>query len=105
MVIRITSVVLSVAGVLTLISGLLFWTGAALNLVSMHMLLGFLSVAALWIVGIGGLFQGGSWITAAGTSSSARSRSAGPLPSDLMLGPLHWSFRSFTLSSASSPSV
>lgn len=92
MVIRITSVVLSVAGVLTLISGLLFWTGAALNLVSMHMLLGFLSVAALWIVGIGQAFsKGGSWITAAGTIVvGALAIYVGLYQATLMLGQLHW---------------
>ena len=66
MVIRITSVVLSLAGLLSFILGLLFWTGAALNLISMHMLLGLLAVAALWVIGIVQAFSNaGSWIIAA----------------------------------------
>ena len=66
MVIRIASIVLSFAGLLALILGLLIWTGTALNLVQMHMLLGLLAVGALWVIGIGQAFSmGGSWIIAA----------------------------------------
>jgi hypothetical protein len=66
MVIRIASGVLTLAGLLALILGLLFWTGAALNVISMHMLLGFLAVAALWVVGLAQAFsQFGSWMLAA----------------------------------------
>jgi hypothetical protein len=92
MVIRISSVVLSVAGVLALISGVLFWTGAALNLVSMHMLLGFLSVAALWIVAVGqALTKGGSWITcAAAIVIGALTTYVGIYQKSLMVGPMHW---------------
>ncbi len=53
MVIRIASVVLSFAGLLALILGLLFWINSALNLIQMHMLLGLLAVGALWVIGIG----------------------------------------------------
>jgi len=52
MVIRYSSLVLTFAGMLALLSGLAFWLGAAPGLVSMHMLLGFLTVAALWTIGI-----------------------------------------------------
>ena len=92
MVIRIASVVLSLAGILALISGLLFWTGTALNLVSMHMLLGFLSVAALWIVGIGQAFaKGGSWVIAACTLLvGALTIWVGLYQASLLVGPLHW---------------
>ena len=51
MTIRIASAVLTLAGLLALISGLLFWSGAATNLIAVHMLLGFLTVAALWPIG------------------------------------------------------
>ena len=47
MVNRIAAAVLTLAGSLALISGLLFWTGTALNLMTLHMLLGFLAVGAL----------------------------------------------------------
>ena len=47
MVIRYASAVLTLAGLLALVSGLLFWTGNALNLVSAHMLPSLLSVGAI----------------------------------------------------------
>jgi len=52
MVLRYASAVVTLAGTLALISGLAFWFGSAANLVSMHMLLGFLTVAGLWTIGI-----------------------------------------------------
>jgi len=92
MVPRIASVVLTLAGVLALISGLFFWTGAALNLVSMHMLLGFLAVAALWVVGIGQAFSKiGSWIVAAcSLVLGALTIVIGLYQISLMVGPWHW---------------
>ena len=60
MVIRIASVVLSFAGLLALILGLLFWTNSALNLIQMHMLLGLLAVGTLWVIGIGQAFSKGA---------------------------------------------
>jgi len=66
MIIRIASIVLSLAGILALIFGLVLWTGMALNIISLHMLLGLLAVGALWVIGIGqALVRDGSWIIAA----------------------------------------
>jgi hypothetical protein len=92
MVIRIAVAVLSLAGVLGLISGLFFWTGTALTLVSMHMLLGFLAVAALWVVAIGQVFSNaGSWIIAAcALLVGALTIVIGLYQTSLMIGPLHW---------------
>ena len=42
--------VVRVAGVLALLLGLLFWTGDALSLVPVHMLLGVLTVLGLWLL-------------------------------------------------------
>src|ERR1051325_10035759 len=65
MVIRIASMVLSLAGLLALILGLLFWSDSALNLLSLHMLLGLLAVGALWIIGVAqALLPSGSWMIA-----------------------------------------
>ena len=65
MVIRIASAVLTLAGLLALISGVLFWTGTALNLMALHMLLGFLAVGALWVIGVAQAFaERGSWVIA-----------------------------------------
>ena len=66
MVTRYACALLTVAGVLALILGLLFWSGTALHLGSVHMLLGFLTVAALWVIGLSQAFaKGGSWMLAA----------------------------------------
>lgn len=92
MVIRIASVVLSLAGLLALISGILFWAGAARNLISMHMLLGLLAAGALWIIGIGQAFsKGGSWIIAAcALVVGVVMIVIGMIQSSLMVGELHW---------------
>ena len=56
MVFRIASIVLRLCGALAVILGILFWSGNALNLIPIHMLLGLLVVLSLWIVGIGQAF-------------------------------------------------
>ncbi len=92
MVIRIATVVLSLAGALALILGLLFWTGMAVNLTSLHMLLGLLAVGALWVIGIGQAFSiGGSW-TIAGCAIVVGAITAvlGMNQSSLMVGEFHW---------------
>jgi hypothetical protein len=92
MTIRIASVVLSFAGLLALILGLLFWTNTALNLIQMHMLLGLLAVGALWVIGIGQAFsKGGSWIIAAcALIVGAAMILIGWTQSSLLVGELHW---------------
>jgi len=75
-----------------LILGLLFWTGAALNLVSMHMLLGLLAVGALGVIGIAQAFaNGGSWVIAiSALVVGALTLVIGMIQSTLMVGELHW---------------
>lgn len=92
MVIRTASAVLTLAGLLALVLGLLLWIGSALNLVSLHMLFGFLAVGALWVIGIGQfLSQGGSWIIAAcAVIIGAVMIALGWYQSSLMAGEFHW---------------
>jgi hypothetical protein len=92
MVIRIAAAVLSLAGLLALISGLLFWTGTALNLLSLHMLLGFLAVGALWVIGFAQAFaRRGSWIIAAcALIVGAVMIVIGMMQSSLFVGNFHW---------------
>ena len=92
MVIRIASVVLSFAGLLALILGLLIWTAGASNLIQMHMLLGLLAVAALWVIGIGqAVSKGGSWpIAICALVVGAIMVLLGWNQSALMVGPFHW---------------
>lgn len=92
MVIRITSIVLSLAGLLALILGLLFQAGVAVHLIAMHMLLGLLSVAALWVISIGqALAKDGSWMIAAcAVVVGALTIILGLYQSSMMIGELHW---------------
>ena len=92
MVIRIASAVLTMAGLLALISGILFWTGTAVNLIALHMLLGFLAVGALWVIGLTQAFaQHGSWIIAAcALIVGAAMIVLGMMQSSLLPGEYHW---------------
>ena len=66
MVIRYASAVVTIGGILALATGLVFWSGRATGLLSMHMLLGFLTVIGLWTIGVAqALSAGGSWGLAA----------------------------------------
>jgi hypothetical protein len=51
MVVRITDMVLRIAGLLALILGILSWTKITDSLVSIHMLLGIIVVLAVWVLG------------------------------------------------------
>jgi hypothetical protein len=92
MVIRIASAVLSLAGLLALILGLLYWTGTALYLLQMHMLFGLLAVGALWVIGIGQAFsKAGNWVIAAcALVVGAVTIVIGVIQSSLMVGEFHW---------------
>ena len=92
MVIRIASVVLSFAGLLALILGLLVWTQSASNLVQMHMWLGLLAVGALWMIGITQAFsRNGSWLIATcALVVGAAMIFIGLTQSTLMPGAFHW---------------
>ncbi len=92
MAIRIASVVLSLAGLLALILGLLFWSHRASNLIQLHMLLGFLVVGALWVVGVGqAVSKGGSWLIAAcALIIGLLVFVLGMTQSSLMVGKYHW---------------
>ena len=67
MVARIASIILRLCGALAVILGLVFWSGNAMNLIPIHMLLGILVVLSMWVLGIGqALARGGSWPLAIG---------------------------------------
>ena len=95
MVIRIASMVLSLAGLLALILGLLFWTGSAVNLLSLHMLLGLLAVGALWIIGVAqALLPSGSWMIAVlAIIVGGLMLVLGLTQTSLMVGDVHWVVR------------
>ena len=92
MVIRIASAVLTLAGGLTLLLGLLIWAGWALQLVALHMLLGILAIAALWTIGFAqAAVPGGSWMLAIiGLLLGVAMLLLGLYQSTLLVGSLHW---------------
>ena len=92
MVFRIASIVLRLCGALAVILGILFWSGNALNLIPIHMLLGLLVVLSLWIVGIGQAFsRGASWSLAGGALLlGLLVIVVGMRQSSLLVGPFHW---------------
>jgi hypothetical protein len=57
MVIRYATGVVTFAGILALVSGLAYWLGIGSGFVSMHMLLGYLTVAGLWTLAIAQAFS------------------------------------------------
>jgi hypothetical protein len=48
----IARMLVRITGVLALILGLLFWSGSALSLIALHMLLGLLLVLSLWLLAV-----------------------------------------------------
>lgn len=92
MVTRIASAILTLTGLLGLISGVLFWLGLALNLITLHMLLGFLAVAALWTIGIAQAgANGGSWVIAVcSLIVGVLTITLGFYQASIVAGPLHW---------------
>ena len=92
MTIRIASIILSLAGLLALGLGLILWMGMAVNVVSLHMLLGLLTVIALWVIGVAqALARGGSWGLAAGAVVlGALTAWLGMVQASLLVGESHW---------------
>ena len=66
--ITIAQMVLRLAWILTIILGILFWTGNADSLTPIHMLLGIIVVLSLWVIGLAqGFLKGGNFILALAT--------------------------------------
>ena len=61
MVVRIAIMVLRVAVLFNLITGIIFWTGNADPLQGVHMIVGIIAVLALWTLGIAQGVRGGSF--------------------------------------------
>ena len=92
MAIRYATAVLTVAGILALVLGLPLWIGFGGDWTSMHMLLGWLAVAALWVVAIGQAFtKNGSWpIALAALLLGALTIWLGMTQATLFRGSSHW---------------
>jgi len=92
MVIRYASAILNIAGGAALLLGLLFWSGVALQLVSLHMLLGLLTVAALWVIVAAQMrvAAGSSLFTLCALIVGALTIFLGLRQTTLLVGPSHW---------------
>jgi len=92
MLVRYAAAILTFAGTLALVLGLLHWAGTAVRLMTMHMALGFLTVGALWVIGIAqAVSKGGSWLIAAcAVIVGAVTIVFGLLHTALMAGEFHW---------------
>ena len=98
MLVRYASAILTLSGVLALILGLLYWTGTAVAFMTMHMVLGFLTVGTLWVIAIAQAVNGGSWLIAAGAVIvGAITIIFGLLHAGLMAGEFHWVVQSLHL--------
>ncbi len=92
MINRYATALVTLAGTLALLSGLIIWLGAAPSLLSMHMLLGFLAVSGMCTVAIGQAFaRGGSRVLALiGTLVGALTIYIGINQAALLPGDYHW---------------
>ncbi len=92
MVLRYASAVVTLAGTLALVSGLVLWLGAAPSLVSMHMLLGILTVASLWIIGVAQALSsnGSTSVAALAVIVGALTAYIGMNQTSMLLGAYHW---------------
>ena len=92
MLVRYAAAILTFAGTLALVLGLLYWAGTAVHLMTMHMALGFLTVGALWVIGIAqAVSKVGSWLIAAcAVIVGAVTIVFGLLHTALMAGEFHW---------------
>jgi len=59
-IVLIARILLSLFGIALVVLGILFWTGHALSLLSLHMLLGSLFVVCMWVLAIVGFLVPGS---------------------------------------------
>ena len=90
--ITISIMVLRVAVLLALILGILFWTGNAVNLIPVHMLIGIIAVLSLWVIGLAqGFIKGGSFGLALATFIVGLALAiVGLYQQQWLLGSSHW---------------
>lgn len=78
-------------GVILIVLGILFWTGTALSLVNVHMLIGLLFVITLWVLsGLAGAAHQSMGLVALGVVWGIIVLVLGMVQSRLMVGSVHW---------------
>ena len=91
-VITIAVWVLRIAVLAAIILGILFWTGNAVNLIPVHMLIGIIAVLSLWVIGLAqGFIKGGSFGLALATFVVGLALAiVGLYQQQWLLGSSHW---------------
>jgi len=91
-VITIAVWVLRIAVLAAIILGILFWTGNAVNLIPVHMLIGIIAVLSLWVIGLAqGFIKGGSFGLALATFIVGLALAiVGLYQQQWLLGSSHW---------------
>ena len=91
-VITIAAWVLRIAVLAAIILGILFWTGNAVNLIPVHMLIGIIAVLSLWVIGLAqGFIKGGSFGLALATFVVGLALAiVGLYQQQWLLGSSHW---------------
>jgi len=91
-VITIAVWVLRIAVLAAIILGILFWTGNAVNLIPVHMLLGIIAVLSLCVIGLAqGFIKGGSFGLALATFVVGLALAiVGLYQQQWLLGSSHW---------------
>lgn len=87
----ITSVLIRALGAVMLVLGLLFWTGNALGLVDLHILLGFAFVLTLWVLALLGARAGvGPGLVVLAIAWGLLTPALGLTQTELLPGSAHW---------------
>jgi hypothetical protein len=87
----VIQMLLRVLGLIMIVLGLLFWTGNALNLIGLHMLLGIIVVLLLWALAIMAARSGISLgLVALGSAWGLIVVALGMTQSQLLPGDAHW---------------
>jgi hypothetical protein len=87
----VIQMLLRVLGLIMIVLGLLFWTGNALNLIGLHMLLGIIVVLLLWALAIMAARSGISLgLVALGSAWGLIVVALGMTQNQLLPGDAHW---------------
>ena len=95
---RITMLVIRITGIFQVLLGIVFWTGNALPLIPVHMLVGSIFVISLLVLGIRAAVKGaGAGPAALVIGWGAVVLAFGMVQAQILPGPYHWIIRTLHL--------
>ena len=95
---RITMLIVRITGLFQVLLGIAFWTGNALPLISLHMLVGSIFVVALLVLGIrAGVKGAGAGRAALLMGWGVLVLAFGMVQAQILPGPYHWIIRTLHL--------